>query len=121
MEEYYKLTPTQVAVLRSLSEGIVEVSETEVAVGARLLPDQARIALGALERLGLVNSWVPVTGRTGDHLYVLTGEGQAVSRALAQYRGTPAVGTVVRMPRPTFSGWLSGHQPQSTVEVVSDG
>ncbi len=119
MPERYPITPNQVAVLRALNEGVVELSETEVAVNARLLPNQVRTALAALEQLGLVNSWVPVTGRTGERLSVLTSEGQIACRALAQSRGTPPVGTIVRVrPLPAFAEWLS--HPQTQIEIVSD-
>lgn len=118
MPERYTLTPSQVAALRSLMEGIVELSPTEVAVSGRLLPNQARHALAELEQLGLANSWIPVTGQTGDRVYELTDEGQMVSRALAQFSGAPPVGAVVRMPR-SFATWRSRQAP-SYVEVVPE-
>ena len=119
-EERYAISPSQVAALRALHEGLVELSDLEVAVGARLLPSQARAALAALESSGLVNSWVAVTGRSGEHLYVLTDEGQAVCQALAQFRGTPPVGAVVRLRQfPAFLEWLSRRTP-SFVEMVAD-
>ncbi len=122
MAEEYSITPTQAAALRALSERIVEASSNEVAVSALLLPNQAREALGALERLGLVRSWGPITGRTGEQLFVLTSEGQTVARALAQLSGALAVGTIMRIPRPspTFSGWISGQQFSSYVEIAPD-
>lgn len=122
MAQRYQITPSQVAALRALGERIVEASSTEVAVSALLLPNQARNALGALERLGLVNSWIPIAGRTGDHLYVLSGEGPLVHRVLAEYEGIPPVGTILRLPRafPTFSGWISGQQSFSYVEIVPE-
>jgi hypothetical protein len=122
MEARYVLTPHQVAVLRALSEGIVELSSAEIAVYARLLPNQVGAALAELERLGLVNSWYPVTGRTGERLSVLTSEGQTLLRGLSQFRGTPPVGTVVQLPGsfPSFSGWLPGRQNASQVVIVSE-
>ncbi len=122
MTERYALNADQIAVLRALGAGIVELSPVEVAVAARLLPHQAHTALAALERLGLASSWIPVTGRTGERLFVLSGEGQSVFHALSQFRGTPPVGAIVRLPRPfpSISGWRFGQGPSSYVEIVSD-
>ncbi len=122
MPERYAITPKQVAALRALGEGIVELSIPEIAVSARLLPNEAREALGTLESLGLTNSWIPITGRTGEKLFVLTSEGQNAYRALSEFKGLPPVGAVVRLrkPFPTFSGWLSGQQFSSNVEIVPD-
>lgn len=122
MEARYVLTPNQVAVLRALSEGIVELSAAEIAVYARLLPNQVSASLDELEHLGLVHSWHPATGRTGERLHVLTSEGQTVLRGLSQFRGTPPVGTVVQLPGlfPSLSGWLPGRQNASQVVIVSE-
>lgn len=121
MVERYALTPNQVAALRALNERIVEASPPEIAVSARLLPNEARAALTGLEHLSLVNSWIPVTGRTGEQLFVLTDEGQTVCRALAELKGTLPAGTVVRLPRlfPSFVEWHSRRTP-SYVEIVPD-
>ncbi len=98
------------------------MSSAEIVVAARLLPRQVDLALGELERLGLVNSWIPVTGMTGDKVSVLTDDGRLLLRGLEQVRGTPPVGTVIRVPAsfPSFSGWLSGRQSSSQVEIAAD-
>ena len=121
MEARYVLTPNQVSVLRALSEGVVELSTAEIAVYARLLPNQVAAALAELERLGLVNSW-PITGRTGERLSALTNEGQTILRGLAQFRGTPPLGTVVQLPGlfPSFPSWLPGRQNASHVVIVAE-
>jgi hypothetical protein len=122
MDARYVLTPNQVAVLRALSEGVVELSTAEIAVYARLLPNQVAAALAELERLGLVHSWYPITGRTGERLSALTSEGQTILRGLAQFRGTPPLGTVVQLPGlfPSFSSWLPGRQNASHVVIVAE-
>lgn len=122
MQPRYTLTPQQVAVLRALNEGIVELSIAEIAVSARLLPNHVRAALGALEKYGLVTSWIPVTGRTGEYLSVLTSDGQTVIRGLAQFKDIPPSGTVVQLPAPfpSFSGWLAGQRSHSLVEITTD-
>jgi DNA-binding CsgD family transcriptional regulator len=121
MAANYILTPKQIAVLRALGEGIVELSTAEIAVFARLLPNQVISALKALEQLGLVNSWFPITGRGGEPLFVLTSEGQTVLRGLAQFGGIPSAGTVVQLPGPpSFPGWLGGRQSVSRVEIALD-
>lgn len=120
MTERYALSPRQVAVLRALHEGIVERSAIEVAVSALLLPDQAQAALGGLERMGLVSSWVPISGPVRDKVFILTDEGRQVYRALTQYKGTPAIGTVARLAHLPFSGWLSGQESSSYVEVIPE-
>src|ERR1019366_7077252 len=120
MESKHVLTPSQVAVLRALKVGIVELSPAEVAVYARLLPNQVDAALPVLESRGLVSSWHPITGRTGQLSVVMTGEGQTVLSALAQFRDIPPVGTIVQLPRPfpSFSSW--GQQSGSYVEIGAD-
>lgn len=117
-EQQYRLTPVQVTALRALAGGIVELSPTEVAVSGLLMPDDVRNALTDLERLGLVNSWIPATGATGESVYALTDEGQTVYRALDQFRGIPPAGSVVRIPR-GFATWFSRQTP-SYVEVVPE-
>ena len=109
------------SLLCALCEGIVELSMPKVAVGARLLPHEANSA-PAPRCLGLVSSWFPVTGRTGEHLFALTGEGQNVYHALTERKSTPPVGTVVRLrrPFPSFAGWLSGQQFSSYVDIIPD-
>jgi hypothetical protein len=120
MSEHYTITPTEVAALRALNERIVEVSPAEVAVSARLLPNQARDALTALERSGLATSWHPVAGRTGEHLFVPTDTGRIVYRALAQFKDIPPTGTMVPLPSPypTVCGLLSRDESPSYVEIV---
>jgi DNA-binding MarR family transcriptional regulator len=122
MTHKYALTPRQIAVLRALNERLVEASPTEVAVSALLPPNEVRHTLSSLEQRALVNSWVPASGRTGEQVFVLTDEGQAVARALAHSKDVPPVGTVVRVPRalPSFLEWMSSRSP-TYVEIVSDG
>jgi DNA-binding MarR family transcriptional regulator len=103
MVSRYLLTPTQTKVLRALAQA-AELSPAEVAVEARLLPTQVIPALDALERMRLIASVYPITARTGERLLSLTSEGQAVLRALAPFRGTPPVGTVLPLSGSSFSG-----------------
>jgi hypothetical protein len=139
MAERYTLSPTKLAVLRALEEAAVEVSPNEVAVTGRLLPNQARTALIQLEAIGLVRSPIPATGRTDENepVFVLNSEGKSVSRAIAQFKGTPPVGTILQINRPfySFSEWFSKSEPEakglnafplkrrqtpSLIEIVSD-
>ena len=85
------------------------MSPSEVAVGALLQLDDAREALGKLEEFSLVHSHPPIGG-AGERLFELTGDGQKVYRAFAQYKGKPPVGTTIRVPRPfpTFSDRFQG-------------
>lgn len=121
MAERFTLTPRQAVVLRSLGERIVEASATEVAVSTLLSLTEVRNALGELERLGLLNSWVPITGTAApEQVFVLNDEGRAVVRALDPVKGTPVVGSVARLPHGNLLGWLTGQRPKF-VEIVSDG
>jgi hypothetical protein len=97
MPERFTLTPTQLNALRALNECVVESSPIEVAVSGLMLPGEARSALARLEQLGLASSWMPITGRTGQHLYVSTDEGTNVYRALGKLKSTPPVGSVFRV------------------------
>jgi DNA-binding MarR family transcriptional regulator len=107
MRHQYVLSLTQVKVLQAMGEGDA-LSRAEIAVHSRLLPSQVMPAIDALAALGLVSSSNPGTGREGEHLLTLTGEGQSVARALAQYRGVPPAGAVVPLPGSSlFSGWLT--------------
>jgi DNA-binding MarR family transcriptional regulator len=105
MRSQYALSLTQAKILQAMSDSY-ELSPAEIAVHARLLPNDVAPAIEALETMGIVSS-SPITGRTGERLVTLTGEGQAVARALAQYRGAPPVGAVVPLPsRSMFSRWF---------------
>ncbi len=120
MGQIYPLTPNEVAVLRVLNEGIVEMSDAEVAVRSLLIPIEARTALARLEQHGLAGSWIPITGRTGEHLHVVTDVGRAIYRALASFEGTPPVGTKVPLRTvPGYSEWFSRGCP-SFVEIVPE-
>jgi hypothetical protein len=120
MQLRYVLTPQQLSVLRALARGIVELSTAEIAVYARLLPRQVEVALGSLERLGLVHSW-PITG---ERLSVLTDDGQMVLRGIEQVSGAPPVGAVFRLPLPsaTIGGlaWPFAQPRSSQLEIVAD-
>lgn len=115
MAERYLLTPSQVAALRALNEGIVEMSDKEVAARSLLLLNQARAALGALEKNRLVSSWGPVTGSTVEHLYVANEAGRGIYRALSHFKGTPPTGTIAQVPSP-FPGLSRG----TYVEIVGE-
>jgi DNA-binding MarR family transcriptional regulator len=107
MRSQYVLSPTQARILQAMV-GRYELSPAEIAVDTRLLPSQVMPAIDALEKMGLVSSSYPITGRTGERLLTLTGEGQSVAQALAHYRGAPPVGAVVPLPSGSmFSGWLT--------------
>jgi DNA-binding MarR family transcriptional regulator len=112
------LTPSQVAALRALGERDLEASPSEVAVSGLLLPNQASSALKALEAQGLVKSTVADTNRSKEQSFALSAEGRKVCRALAQVKGAPPVGTVVRLSRP-FAVFSKAKQP-SSVEIVAD-
>src|SRR5580698_4540485 len=111
----YSLTPNEIAALRALNEGIVEMSDAEVAARSLLLPNKARTALGHLERRGFVSSWAPVTGRTGEHLYVVNEPGRNIYRALQSFKGTPPIGSVVQIRNP-----LLGLSHEEYVEITPD-
>ena len=111
MQDRFALTPTEVTVLRALNERAHESSPIEVAVSGMLMPNEARSALASLANLGLANSWVPVTGKTGEQLYISTQEGTSVCKALEKFKGTLPVGTVFRVAPPTFSAFLSKQSP----------
>jgi DNA-binding MarR family transcriptional regulator len=107
MRSQYVLSPAQVKVLQAMGSGY-EFSPAEIAVLSRLLPAQVLGAINALESMRLVTSSYPITGRTGERLLTLTGEGQSVARALAKYRGDPPVGAVIPLPSGSmFSGWFT--------------
>jgi hypothetical protein len=118
MPERLTLTPTQLTVLRTLNEGVVEISPIEVAVSGRLLPNQARSTLVSLEEMGLVESW-PSSGLSGEQLYVSSPEGTNVYRTLEKFKGTPPVGAIFRVLPNTFSSFLS-RQPSVLVEIAPE-
>lgn len=97
MQNRFVLTPTELKALRALNVRVVESSPIEVAVNGVMLPGEARSALARLEQLGLASSWFPVTGRTGEHVYVTTDEGTNVYLALGRLKSTPPVGSVFRV------------------------
>ncbi len=123
MAAKYRLTPTQVAVLRAIKSGIVGISTAEIAVNARLLPNQVNSAITELTRLGLASSSVAIAvTRQGGSDYILAGEGQNVLNAISQFRDIPSVGTIVQLPRalPVLSRFWNERQGESYVEIVTE-
>jgi hypothetical protein len=119
MDTEYPLTLTQAKVLRALGK-TGEMSAAEIAVHARLMPQQVNAAVAALEKVRFVNFWVTKAGQTGQRIVALTSEGQTVQRALSQFPDAPPVGTIVAVQHTpsVFSGWVSGQMGGSGVAHV---
>ncbi len=101
MGSCYTLTLTQTKILQSLAE-TPELTANELAVQTRSLPSRLAPAVAELEHMGLVSSSQQGADPNQEQVVHLAPEGHTVARVLAQFRGTPPVGSVVPLPSGSF-------------------